>query len=96
MAIRKYAPLGLADSIIDGLGSQRTAALLGRLDAATLWDTLAGPIRRLPEYRTRGAGRSAWEPVLTLKCLMLQKWFNLSDPGLEDALRDRAWSAGVR
>jgi len=24
-----------------------------------------------------------------LKCLMLQKWFNLSDPGLEEALRDR-------
>lgn len=89
MAIRKNAPLGLADSIIDELGSQRTATLLGRLDAATPWDILAKPIKRLPEYRSRGAGRPAWEPVLMLKCLMLQKWFNLSDPGLEDALRDR-------
>jgi transposase, IS5 family len=24
-----------------------------------------------------------------LKCMMLAKWFNLSDPGLEDALKDR-------
>lgn len=24
-----------------------------------------------------------------MKCLMLQKWFNLSDPGLEEAPRDR-------
>jgi hypothetical protein len=24
-----------------------------------------------------------------LKCLMLQGWCNLSDPGLEEALRDR-------
>lgn len=36
MAISKNAPLGLADSIIDDLGSQRTAALQGRLDDAAL------------------------------------------------------------
>ena len=38
---------------------------------------------------TRGAGRPHWPLVLMVKCLLLQKWFGLSDPGLEEMLRDR-------
>jgi IS5 family transposase len=43
----------------------------------------------LPEYTNRGAGHPPVVPGAHLKCLMLAKWFNLSDPGLEDALKDR-------
>lgn len=89
MAIRKNESMGFVDAALDGLNATRAAALLERLDAATPWETLAAPIRRLPEYNAPRAGRPAWCPVLMLRCLMLQKWFNLSDPGLEDALKDR-------
>lgn len=87
--IRQNEQMGFVDAALADCGGRRTAALLARLDAATPWDTLAAPIRELPEYRNRGAGHPPWCPVLMLKCLMLQKWFNLSDPGLEEALRDR-------
>jgi hypothetical protein len=43
----------------------------------------------LPEYNNAGAGRPPWDAVLMLRCMMLAKWNNLSDPGLEEALRDR-------
>ncbi len=89
MAVRKNEPMGFVDAALDGLGGPRSAALLERLDAATPWETLARPIRALPEYNNDGAGHPPWCPVLMLKCLMLQKWNNLSDPGLEDALKDR-------
>tara|TARA_B100000508_G_scaffold8211_1_gene5963 strand:- start:255 stop:1262 length:1008 start_codon:yes stop_codon:yes gene_type:complete len=89
MAIRKNAPMGFADVVLDDLGSTRTSKLLSRLDAATPWDTLAHPIKQLPEYKSHGAGRPPWEPVMMLKAMMLAKWFNLSDPGLEEALLDR-------
>lgn len=89
MAIRKNAAMGFVDAALEGFGSSRTAALLDRLDAATPWDTLAHPITQLSEYKDHGAGRPPWEPVMMLKCLMLAKWFNLSDPGLEEALKDR-------
>ena len=89
MPIRKNAPMGFADVVLEDLGSKRTSALLSRLDAATPWDTLAHPITTLPEYTSHGAGRPPWEPTLMLKCIMLAKWFNLSDPGLEEALLDR-------
>lgn len=89
MGVRKNGSMGFVDAALDGLGGPRSAALLEKLDAATPWDDLAGPIRRLPEYNAPGAGHPPWCPVLMLKCLMLQKWNNLSDPGLEEALKDR-------
>lgn len=89
MAVRKNESMGFVDAMLDGLGGPRSAALLEKLDAATPWEKLAGPIRRLPEYNAPGAGHPPWCPVLMLKCLMLAKWFNLSDPGLEEALKDR-------
>lgn len=89
MAVRKNESMGFVDAALDGLGGPRSAALLERLDAATPWEKLAAPIRALPEYNAPGAGHPPWCPVLMLKCLMLQKWNNLSDPGLEENLKDR-------
>jgi hypothetical protein len=73
MAIRKIESMGFVDAALDGLGDTRAATLPGRLDAATPWETLAAPIRQLPEYNAPGAGRPVWCPVLMLKSLMLQK-----------------------
>lgn len=89
MAIRKNAALGFADAVLADRGGPKSTSMLRRLDAATPWGALAAPILALPEYHAPGAGRPAWDPVLMLKCLMLQKWNNLSDPGLEEALQDR-------
>lgn len=89
MAIRKNAEMGFADAVLADRGGPRTGAMLRRLDAATPWRTLAAPILALSEYNAPGAGRLPWDPVLMLKCLMLAKWNNLSDPGLEEALQDR-------
>ena len=87
MAIRKNRDMGFVDAMIDG--GRRTNVLLGRLDAATPWETLAEPIAALSEYTNTGPCRPTWCPVVMLKCVMLAKWFNLSDPGLEEALMDR-------
>jgi len=78
------------DALTQQLGGPRTGDLLSRLDQAVPWDKLAAPIRRLPEYQPnpRG-GRPAWPAVMMLKCIMLAKWFNLSDPQLEECLQDR-------
>jgi len=32
------------------------------------------------------AGEKAWPPVMMFKCLLLQVWYNLSDPGIEKSL----------
>jgi len=90
MAERKNAEPGLVDAWTAGLGGPRTAALLTRLDAAIPWGTLVEPVLRLPEYRGgAGGGRPAWPALTMLKCVLLAKWFGLSDPQLEECLRDR-------
>lgn len=89
MAIRTNASMGFVDAALADLGGPRSEALLKRLDAATPWARLAAPIASLPEYGHEGAGRRPWDPVLMLKCLMLAKWNNLSDPQLEEQLKDR-------
>lgn len=95
MAERRNAERGLMDAMMDGLGGPRTAALLDRLDKAVAWDALVRPIAALPEYRGRRrgepdkGGRSVWSALTMLKCIMLAKWFGLSDPQLEECLKDR-------
>jgi len=82
----------LAPTLIDGLaadlGGPRTAKLLDQLDAAVPWQQLAEPVRAVYTAGSQG-GRRPWDPALMLKCLMLAQWFGLSDPQLEEQLRDR-------
>lgn len=94
MAERKNAEHGLVDAWTAGLGGPRTAALLDRLDRAVAWDALIEPIAALPEYRAPAkeenkGGRPAWPARTMLKCVLLAKWFGLSDPQLEECLQDR-------
>jgi len=94
MAERVNAERGLVDAWTASLGGPKTAALLDRLDKAVAWETLVGPIAALPEYRgpAKGenkGGRPAWPALTMLKCVMLAKWFGLSDPQLEECLQDR-------
>jgi len=89
MAQRTNVAPALIDGLTSDLGGPRTSKLLDRLDAAVPWEKLAKPVLRLPEYRNRGAGRPCWPAVTMLKCLLLAKWFNLSDPQLEECLQDR-------
>lgn len=35
------------------------------------------------------SGRPSWPPLMMVKALLLQQWYGLSDPGLEEALGDR-------
>lgn len=80
-------PTFLDASLID-LGGPRTAAFLQRCEQLIPWEQLAGSIRHLfPDHA--GPGRPFWPVVTMLKCVMLQKWFNLSDPQAEEQLRDR-------
>jgi IS5 family transposase len=90
MAERMNAEQGLIDAWTAGLGGPRTAALLTRLHEAVAWDALVRPIAALPEYRGgEKGGRPAWPALTMLKCILLAKWFGLSDPQLEECLRDR-------
>jgi transposase, IS5 family len=84
-----FADLALAD-----LGGPRTNALLDTLAAAVPWDRLVKLVVALPEYARyiedpSRPGERPIDPLVMLRATMLQKWFNLSDPQLEEQLKDR-------
>lgn len=74
----------LVDALIDPrLGSN---AKLSGIDRLIDWGRLAPVVARLRPGRT---GRPPYPPLAMVKALYLQALYDLSDPGLEEALLDR-------
>jgi IS5 family transposase len=77
------------DGMTGDLGDPRMMAQLDRLNQAVPWERLAEPIRATYRNGTARGGRPNVPVVMMLKIVLLQKWFNVSDPGMESLLRDR-------
>lgn len=76
------------DSFIDALlpaGFGRNARLES-IDKVIDWQPIA---RLVVKVRAAETGRPPYEPLAMFKALLLQQWYGLSDPGLEEALLDR-------
>jgi len=81
---RELGQLSLADGLIEG-GAGRNRQL-ERIAALVDW---GGFERLLGEVYAAPVGRPSYGPVVLMRCLLLQQWYRLSDPGLEEALSDR-------
>jgi transposase, IS5 family len=87
MRERESSQLCFADAVVNKLGGKRTTALLSQLNDSIDWESLAKPIRKV--YRNADGGAPAEPIVMMIKIILLQKWFNLSDPQAEEQLNDR-------
>jgi transposase, IS5 family len=81
---RELGQLSLADGLVDG-GAGRNRQL-ERITALVDWAAFE---RLLGEVYAAPVGRPSYGPEVLLKGLLLQQWYRLSDPGLEEALADR-------
>jgi IS5 family transposase len=77
------------DSVTYDLGGRRTAEFFCKCDRLIPWNELAEPLKGMYKNNTDKGGASNYPLVMMIKCMMLQKWFNLSDPMLEEMLYDR-------
>jgi transposase, IS5 family len=80
---RELGQLSLADGLVEGAGRNRQLAKIAALVDWPAFERLLGDIYAAP------VGRPSYGPLVLLKCLLLQQWYRLSDPGLEEALADR-------
>src|SRR6266852_2948263 len=69
----------------------RRTLFLEEMEQVVPWSKLCGLIE--PVYAKAGNGRPPVGAERMLRIYFLQQWFNLSDPGVEEALYD---SAGMR
>lgn len=77
--------LGFADHVVAG-GRSRRKDKLAEIDALIDWSTVAALLQALRPARM---GRPPYPVLMLFKALLLQRWHDLSDEALEDALADR-------
>src|ERR687897_3530247 len=81
---RELGQLSLADGLVDGgAGRNRQLERIAALVDWAAFERLLGAVYAAP------VGRPSYGPLVLLRCLLLQQWYRLSDPGLEEALADR-------
>lgn len=86
---RTNASPTFTDAAVLDLGGPRTTRFLRICQELVPWDQLVRTLAPLfPEHDAKG-GRPFWPALVMIKCVLLQKWFGLSDPQLEEQLRDR-------
>lgn len=85
---RKNREPSLRDGMVADLGGARSAEFFKRAEALIAWDELVAALRELTPEQPQG-GRPFWPRLIMIKSLLLAKWFGLSDPQLEELLRDR-------
>ena len=79
---RRVGELGFADRAVEGLGrGGPLEALSAVLDWGRIGDVVSG-------VYSSATGRPSWPPLVMVRCLLLQQWYGLSDPRLEEALGD--------
>ena len=75
----------LAEAVVsETLGQNQR---LERIDDAVDWERLGQVVAGV---HAAARGRPSYPPLLMVKVLLLQQWYTLSDPQLEEALGDRA------
>lgn len=65
----------------------RSEKFLDEMDAVIPWDAFLAKVE--PHYVDHELGRKKMDVKMMLKVYFLQQWFNLSDPGAEEAIYDR-------
>lgn len=79
---RDQAAGGFAEALVVGGGSRR----LERIAALVDWDAVSGLVAPIHGSRR---GRPSYAPLAMLKVALLQAWYGLGDPAMEEALGDR-------
>jgi IS5 family transposase len=65
----------------------KTEKFLDEMEKVVPWDILIAVIK--PYYTESTIGRTKTDLLMLLKIYFLQQWYNLSDPGAEEAIYDR-------
>lgn len=79
---RQSGQASFAEALVVGGGNARLDRIAGLID----WSALD---RLLDGIYASASGRPSYGPLVLLKVLLLQGWYDLSDPGMEEALGDR-------
>lgn len=85
MSHKRYDQLSIVDKFI-GPGRSRSDQFFAKVDAVVDWEPIEA---ELSVIHASPRGRPGKAPLLMFKTLLVQRFYNLSDPATEDSLNDR-------
>lgn len=85
MAQKRIGQLGFMDAALSQRRKRRDR--LSEISALIDWAPFEAVLSGL--RRESGKGEAAWPALMLFKALLLQRWYDLSDPQMEEALFDR-------
>lgn len=83
----KFTTPSFADCFIEQRRHPHT--FLDKINQVIDFKEIEELLKKKYKKTTSADGRPAYPPLPMFKLLLLQRWYNLSDPGLEEALNDR-------
>lgn len=83
----KFTTPGFADYFMEHRKHVNT--FLDTIDGFIDWKSIEKLLKKKYKKTMSADGRPAYPPLPMFKLLLLQRWYGLSDPGLEEALNDR-------
>lgn len=83
----KFTTKEFADYCIENRGYANT--FLEKIDRLIDWKHIEGTLLKKYKKTASADGRPAYPALPMFKLLLLQRWHGLSDPGLEEAVKDR-------
>lgn len=78
----------LFDSVAMNQAGRRTTEFLDRVEKLIPWDEIVAVVSRQDAPRQKG-GTPGYPHKVLVRCMLLQQWYGLSDPQMEEQLRDR-------
>ena len=84
MIRRENRQAGFADAFVCPFSANKT---LDRIDQVINWIPLRDQIEKL--YSSSGVGQPGLPAITMFKAVLLQQWYDLSDPAAEEAINDR-------
>jgi transposase, IS5 family len=85
MARKRIGQLGWADGIVSE-AQRRRRDRLSEISGLLDWDRFGAIVSPIHASRR---GKASYPPLMMFKVLLLQRWYGLSDPAMEEALYDR-------
>lgn len=83
----KFTAYTFADYIVDQRKNNHT--FLDKINNIIDWKPIEDILKKRYKKVASADGRPAYPPLPMFKLLLLQRWYNLSDPQLEETLNDR-------
>ena len=87
MSERTSSKPGIADYVV--ARRKRKECFLDEIDRLIDWNPLEKLLRKTLKRVVNAVGNPAYPPLPMFKILLLQRWYNLSDTAVEEALYDR-------